>query len=182
MTVSQKDQDYCINLVRQIIKKSLSLPIAEELPPTDSPLLREDCGAFVTLKMDNNLRGCIGRTQTIDPLEKTLKEMARAAAFEDPRFPPLTPQEFSRIKVEISLLSPMEEVESWDLIQVGIHGLMIRKGHHSGLLLPQVPVEQGWDTETFKEKTCWKAHLPPQGWKDPEARLYQFTAYVFGEE
>jgi len=148
---------------------------------TDDPLLNRRSGAFVTLRENSELRGCIGHTRGDQPLYQVVQQMAVAAATEDPRFPPLKPEELDQVTLEISVLSPFRRVTDTGQVQVGTHGLMIFADGHQGLLLPQVPVEQGWDREEFLENLCLKAGLAP----DCQARqpaLYAFTAIVFGEE
>ncbi len=135
--------------------------------------------AFVTLKKKGRLRGCIGYTEAVAPLFKVVQECAVAAATEDPRFPPVTPAELSSIDLEISVLTPLVPVRA-DEVEVGRHGLMVSHLGRRGLLLPQVPVELGWDRETFLEQTCVKAGLPPDAWRRG-ATLQAFTAEVFGE-
>lgn len=150
--------------------------------PDASPSLQIPCGAFVTLKKRDELRGCIGHITAADPLIETVKEVARSSAFEDPRFPPLSPFEWPDVSIEISVLSPFEAVEDLSCIQPGIHGIMIRRGPRSGLLLPQVATEQGWDREAFLTHTCLKAGLPRDAWKSDDTRVEIFTAIVFGEQ
>ncbi len=155
---------------------------------TDDPVLARRSGVFVTLKeggdpstgLRASLRGCIGHTQADQPLYQVVQQMAVAAATGDPRFPPLTTEELSNITVEISVLSPFRRVTDAEQIQVGTHGLMIFQDGRQGLLLPQVPVEQGWEREEFLENLCLKAGLPPDCWTD-RPTLYAFTAVVFGE-
>jgi AmmeMemoRadiSam system protein A len=108
-------------------------------------------------------------------------EMAAAAAFHDPRFRPLGEEELADLDVEISVLTPMQRVEKVETIEVGKHGLYIEKGRCRGLLLPQVAVEYRWDRTTFLEQTCCKAGLPPQAWKDPDTRIFTFTAEIFSD-
>jgi hypothetical protein len=146
-------------------------------PPTDK--LRGHLGAFVTLKLDGNLRGCIGNVQGSDALYRTVWDMAGSAAFRDPRFPPLTEDEFRRVEYEISILSPIEPCPDPERIEVGRHGLIMSRGARSGLLLPQVPVEWHWDRETFLGQTCFKAGLPRDAWKDPDTAIFWFEAEVF---
>ena len=148
--------------------------------PAD-PALRRPAGVFVTLHENGALRGCIGTFQSDRPLYRNVAEMAQAAAFEDPRFPPLRPEEFPRVDLEISVLSPMERVPDPREVQVGRHGLYIVQGPRRGVLLPQVAVEQGWDRETFLAQTCLKAGLPPDAWSRG-AEIYVFEAEVFGEK
>lgn len=127
------------------------------------------------------LRGCIGVTEPKAALIDTVARMARAAAREDPRFLPVQPGEVSDLTIEISLLGPPEAVTDAKEIEVGTHGLVIERGAQRGLLLPQVPVEWGWDREQFLDQTCVKAGLPPGCWRR-DARIYAFTAEVFAEE
>ncbi|MCK4452375.1 MAG: AmmeMemoRadiSam system protein A [Anaerolineae bacterium] len=155
---------------------------------TDDPILARRSGVFVTLKeggdpstgLRASLRGCIGHTQADRPLYQVVQQMAAAAATGDPRFPPLTTEELSNITVEISVLSPFRRMTDVEEVQVGTHGLMIFQDGRQGLLLPQVPVEQGWEREEFLENLCLKAGLPPDCWTD-RPTLYAFTAVVFGE-
>jgi AmmeMemoRadiSam system protein A len=135
--------------------------------------------AFVTLKKKGRLRGCIGYTEAVAPLFKVVQECAVAAATEDPRFPPGTPAELPSIDLEISVLTPLVPIRA-DEVEVGRHGLMVSHLGRRGLLLPQVPVELGWDRETFLDQTCVKAGLPPDAWRRG-ATLEAFTAEVFGE-
>ena len=123
-------------------------------------------GAFVSLHKNGHLRGCIGRIEADQPLSMTVHEMACAAAFDDPRFPSLTEEELSGLDIEISVLSPLRQIQDEKEIEVGIHGLYIVNGFYRGLLLPQVAVEHKWDRETFLEATCHKAGLPSSAWKN----------------
>ena len=135
--------------------------------------------AFVTLTKNGRLRGCIGYTEAVAPLFKVVQECAVAAATEDPRFPPVTPDELPSLQVEISVLTPLVPIRPEE-VEVGRHGLMVAQGRMRGLLLPQVPVEWGWDREKFLDQTCVKAGLPPSAWRHG-ATLRAFTAEVFGE-
>jgi AmmeMemoRadiSam system protein A len=136
--------------------------------------------AFVTLTKNGRLRGCIGYTEAVAPLFKVVQECAVAAAAEDPRFPPVSPMELPSLRVEISVLTPLVPIRPEE-VEIGRHGLMVSQGRMRGLLLPQVPVEWGWDRETFLDQTCVKAGLPPSAWRHG-ATLRAFTAEVFGEE
>jgi AmmeMemoRadiSam system protein A len=144
--------------------------------------LTQNCGAFVSLHLGKNLRGCIGRMGASLPLEETVHVMALEAAFGDPRFPPLSPEELPRCSIEISALSPMEPCPDPRQVKVGIHGLYLTRQGRSGVLLPQVPVEQGWDRDEYLDYICVKAGLPAHSYDAPDAKLYTFTAAVFGEE
>jgi AmmeMemoRadiSam system protein A len=147
-----------------------------------SGALAEPCGAFVTLHIHGNLRGCIGLISASKPLLETVREMAEAAAFDDPRFPPLRSGELPEVSLEISALSPFSRMKDPSEIHVGEHGIMIRLGGRSGLLLPQVATEQGWDRDTFLTHTCFKAGLPADAWKSSSAVIEIFSAVVFHEE
>lgn len=136
-------------------------------------------GLFVTLTIDGDLRGCIGLIRAQEPLYVAVAEMAQAAAFEDPRFPQLTEDDAARIKTEISVLSPLERVHDFNEIEVGRHGLMIKLETHSGLLLPQVATENGWDRVQFLEETCLKAGLSRNSYRDRLAEIYKFSGEVF---
>jgi AmmeMemoRadiSam system protein A len=142
------------------------------------------CGAFVTLhkRSGHQLRGCIGRMSAVDPLEKTVRVMAAEAAFGDPRFPPLLKEELPSCEIEISALSPMEMCANPRSVQVGVHGLYLVYHGRSGVLLPQVPVEQGWDLDQYLDYICVKAGVPPKSYEASGAELRTFTAIVFGEE
>jgi hypothetical protein len=146
----------------------------------ESPTLKEDRGAFVTIKTAGQLRGCIGHVVGIMPLWQTVQEVAESAALRDPRFPPVSPEELEDVEIEVSALTPLRAVEGIEEIEIGKHGLMIRDGGRSGLLLPQVASEYGWTPEKFVEQTCLKAGLPPNSWKSG-AELFAFSAEVFGQ-
>ena len=146
---------------------------------TSSPVLQEHRGAFVTLKKHGELRGCIGHIIGDRPLLQTVAEMAAAAAFQDPRFLPVSRDELPNLDIEISVLTPPRQISNTDEIQVGLHGIILQQGGRSGLLLPQVASEYGWDRETFLQQTCRKAGLPADAWKDQQTRIYIFSAEVF---
>jgi len=153
-----------------------------------SKVLQEPCGAFVTLhKLDKDggdersLRGCIGRMTASLPLIETVRTMAREAAFGDPRFPPLSKGELEQCHIEISALSPMSVCPDPQQVKVGVHGLYLVRGGRSGVLLPQVPIEQGWNRQEYLDYICVKAGLPAKSYEASDATLYTFTAIVFGE-
>lgn len=151
--------------------------VPEERPA--SPKLADPGAAFVTLTRRGRLRGCIGYTEAASSLCRTVQECVVAAATEDPRFSPVKPGEISEIRIEISVLTPLVPIRPEE-VEVGIHGLMVRKGARRGLLLPQVATEHGWDRKAFLSNTCLKAGLPADEW-EKGAQLYSFTAEVFGE-
>jgi MEMO1 family protein len=144
--------------------------------------LLENRGAFVTLHKHGDLRGCIGYIVGIKPLYLTVREVAESAALRDPRFDPVRPSELKDLQYEISALSVPRLITDVNEITVGVHGIIIRKGYHQGLLLPQVATEYGWDRATFLRQTCRKAGLPPEAWKDPDTEIEIFSAEVFGEK
>ena len=147
-------------------------------PPTSH--LAEHRGAFTTLYLRGQLRGCVGYVFPIASIYQTVAETACAAAFEDNRFPAVTPLGVPELEVHLSILSPLRPIRPEE-VEIGKHGLMVTLGPYRGLLLPQVPVEHGWDRITFLEQTCRKAGLPLDAWKKG-ALLEGFTAEVFGEE
>lgn len=147
-------------------------------PPT--PHLTDHRGAFTTLYLRGQLRGCVGYVFPIASVYQTVAETACAAAFEDNRFAPVTASEVPELAVHLSILSPLRPIRPEE-VEIGKHGLMVTLGPYRGLLLPQVPVEHGWDRVTFLEQTCRKAGLPLDAWQRG-AVLEGFTAEIFGEE
>jgi len=145
------------------------------------PRLEEARGAFVTLKEHGELRGCIGYITPMKPLAETVRDVAAYAALQDSRFTPVTIKELPLLEYEVSVMSPLRRVLDIKEIKVGKHGLIMKQGDIEGLLLPQVPVEEHWDRDTFIEQTCLKAGLPRQAWKDVETDIFMFTALVFGD-
>jgi AmmeMemoRadiSam system protein A len=169
------------NLLLQLAHRSIELALEERrvdlTPPTAH--LAERRGAFTTLHLAGALRGCIGYVPPSQSLYATVAETARAAALDDPRFAPVTPAEAPHLKIEVSVLSLPQLIRAEDVV-VGQHGLVVSQGNRRGLLLPQVPVEWGWDRETFLTQTCLKAGLPPDAWQRG-AQIQAFTAEVFAE-
>jgi len=141
---------------------------------------RQQHGAFVTLTKFGQLRGCIGYPEPALPLYQAIIQGAASAALQDPRFPPVAPSELDDLHIEISVLSPLRVARAEE-VEVGTHGLVIEHGRARGLLLPQVPVEWGWNRDEFLAHTCRKAGLRPDAWQQG-ARLFTFTAEVFSEE
>lgn len=139
-------------------------------------------GAFVTIRIDRELRGCIGYMESHLPLVEVVAEVAAKAALDDPRFPPLMLTELDRASLEISILSPLHRVRGKDDIQVGTHGLMLELGFSKGVLLPQVATEYGWNAEQFLEAVCRKSGLPGSAWREPDAKISVFSAEVIDEE
>lgn len=179
MPLTEGDRKLLVEYARSVLERSVrGLPARVPENPPASVLV--PTGAFVTLRQSNGrLRGCMGRITASQPLIQTIADCTVEAASRDPRFKPVTPQELPGLYVEISVLSPMEEVRSED-VEVGRHGLLISVGLRHGLLLPQVADEWGWDRERFLDETCLKAGLPRNAWRQG-ARIQAFTAEVFGE-
>jgi len=146
------------------------------------PRLLEKGAAFVTLTKRGQLRGCIGHVEARAPLWECVREMAVAASTQDPRFPPVSPDELGELNYEVSVLTPMRKVARVEDIVVGRDGLMMEKGWNRGLLLPQVPGEWGWDREQFLNHTAMKAGLPVNAWRDGSVTIYSFQGIVFGDE
>lgn len=136
-------------------------------------------GCFVTLRIEGHLRGCIGTILPMEPLYKNIVHMAYAAAFSDPRFTPLTKAEWSNTQCEISVLGPITHCSDPSLIEVGRHGLLLQKGGKTGVFLPSVPVEAGWDLLQYLDNLCLKAGVYEGAWRQPDAHLCWFESFVF---
>jgi uncharacterized protein len=178
-TITEDDKQVLLTTARRSIENKLHGGTEQMPPPTE--ILQEKCGAFVTLKKQGKLRGCIGHMTGVQPLHAAVAELARSSAFHDPRFPPLAAEELDKIDIEITVLTPLEEISDPSVIEIGKHGIYLKRGGSSGVLLPQVAVEQGWDRNTFLEHTCRKAGLPGNCWKDRETKLHIFEGIIFGE-
>ena len=182
MDPAQKDA--LLKLARQ----SVEAAVTGQAPPpfsTDDPALCEQCGAFVTIRTQGRLRGCLGRFVSGGPLWETVREMAASAATRDPRFvmDRLRPDELSHCHIEISVLSPLERTEEPLSLELGKHGIYIKQGSASGCFLPQVATETGWTKEQFLGNCCsHKAGLAPDAWKVPDTEVYLFTADILEEE
>ena len=176
-SLTDEEKKYLRELALASIKQEFDASVELPEPPTEK--LKEKYGVFVTLKIGGHLRGCIGHLSADDPVHANVANMAKQAAFSDPRFPPLSQSELERIEIEISIMSPLEPCPDPQSVEPGRHGLAIQKGVHSGLLLPQVASENGWDRETFLSQTCLKAGLPPNCWQSGRAQLFWFEAEVF---
>lgn len=180
--LTDAQQRALVEIARAAVSKAIAgdpavpprLPDLEGLPAAS--------GAFVTLKRDGQLRGCIGTLECRRPLAEEIARVAVSAAREDPRFDPLRPAELDDLDVEISVLGPLEEIDPRDpaAIELGRHGLVVEQGHRRGLLLPQVATEWGWNREQFLSHTCSKAGLAPDCWQRG-AKVYRFSADVFGD-
>lgn len=186
--LSEHDRATLLSIARESIALALAggrgvrrgSPLPDDrFPATGALAVRS--GAFVTIHLGGNLRGCIGYIAPEIPLARVVGEVAVKAATEDPRFPPLTQADLARSELEISVLSPPEPLRTPEEIVIGKHGLIVESGRHRGLLLPQVATEYGWGREEFLTHTCGKAGLPPGAWKERETEVFLFSAEVFGE-
>jgi uncharacterized protein len=178
--LTRKEQQQLLALSRKTITDYVTHGHVKEIAVEDDGLA-EKAGCFVTIKLHENLRGCIGCFTSEKPLWQTVQEFAIAAASRDPRFYPLHPEELDEITIEISVLSSLRKIESIDEIEIGTHGLYIEKNMYRGVLLPQVAKEYGWDKTTFLRQTSLKAGLEPDAWESG-ADLYIFSAQIFGEK
>lgn len=169
-------------ILLQTARESISSKLKKINPnyPEASASLKRSLGSFVTLHIDGKLRGCIGHILPVRALIEDVKILAQESAFHDPRFPSLYINDLKNIDIEISVLSPLEISTPGNVI-VGKHGILMKNGYNSGVLLPQVPVEQGWNREEFLSNTCRKAGMQSMCWKDPNTQIETFTAVIFGE-
>lgn len=174
-----------VKLARKAITKFLSSK--EIIKDEYEGIFSEDRGVFTTLNITNELRGCIGFPYPIQRLDKSIIESAIAAATQDPRFPPVKLEELDDITIEVTVLTPPEKIESErredlpSMIEVGKHGLIVKFGNNSGLLLPQVAVEYNFDALTFLSQTCYKANLPLNCWMDERVEIFKFEGQIFQE-
>ncbi|PMP97701.1 MAG: AMMECR1 domain-containing protein [Thermodesulfobacterium geofontis] len=178
--LTKEEKIYSLKLARKTLENHFAGISEKIIPPKEYKNLWEKRGVFVTLLKEGHLRGCIGTLEPIYPLYEAIQKMTLSSAFEDPRFAPLEAEELPLVEIEISVLSPLKP-GTVDEIEVGKHGVYLVKDYHRGVLLPQVPVEYGWDKKTFLEHVCLKAGLPPDCYKDSFAKIYLFTAEVFKE-
>jgi AmmeMemoRadiSam system protein A len=170
---SPEERTLLLQLAHQAIeRREISLT-----PPSSH--LAEPRGVFTTLYYRGELRGCVGYVFPVSSLYRSVAESARGAAFDDSRFPPVTGDQAAELKVSLSVLSPLEPIQPEE-VEIGRHGLLVSLGSFRAVLLPQVPVERGWDRITFLEQTCKKAGLPLSAWQTG-AQFEAFTAEVFGD-
>jgi len=174
---SQDERTLLLRLAHDSILSALEKREIPLNPPTDH--LSQPRGVFTSLHLSSRLRGCVGYVLPVGSVYRAVAETARAAAFEDTRFYPVTREEAPELEIELSILSPPQPIQP-DAVEVGRHGLLIGMAGHRGLLLPQVPVEHHWDRVTFLEQTCRKAGLPLNAWQQG-ATIEAFTAEVFGD-
>lgn len=178
--LNDSEKIFLLQLARNTIRDFLD----DKKPPYPAPFsetLGTPSGAFVTLHKQGELRGCIGYVKPFKPLQDAIVDLAVSAAFNDPRFPALSKEEFPLTDIEISVLTPLEPVNDVSEITIGRDGLIIKQGFYEGLLLPQVATEYGWDVPAFLEQTCRKAGLPGNAWKDADTEIRRFSAIIFDE-
>jgi AmmeMemoRadiSam system protein B/AmmeMemoRadiSam system protein A len=180
-SLSDKEKNELLALARKSVEYMVQVNEPYAADASADEVLNQERGAFTTLKEAGRLRGCIGYTSPVKPLYMTVRDTATLAALRDPRFQPVSAAELPRLEYEISVLSPLRRVVDIEQIKVGEHGLIMKNGASEGLLLPQVPVEQNWDRQTFLEQTCVKAGMGSSCWKDEDTDIFMFTAVVFGE-
>ncbi len=179
--LADADRRALLAIARAAIARRLKLPAAE--PPSPDPALCEPRGAFVTLRRreDGELRGCVGFVEARHPLHEAVARAAELAAFEDNRFDPVEAGELAGLIVDVSVLGPLQPIAP-EAVEIGVHGLLVRYLGRSGLLLPMVPLQYGWDREAFLAHTCRKAGVAEDSWKKPGAELLAFTAELVGED
>ncbi len=179
--INQQEQQRLLEIVKQTVESYVKTGRVAEFSES-TPALNQKLGAFVTLKKQGQLRGCIGNftSDASEPLWRNVVQMAISAASQDPRFLPVTAEELPFLEYEVSVLSPLKKISDWREIQLGKHGVEIKKGIKSGVFLPQVAGETGWDLNTFMGQLCFqKAGLPATCWQDKDTEIYIFTAQVF---
>ncbi len=177
--LSARERAALLGIARASILHHLGVAPGPPLPSTGP--LAEPRGAFVTVHVKGELRGCIGSFRPTGSLAETVARMAVAAASEDPRFAPLAPEDVASLDVSVSALGPPGPIADPRRVEIGRHGLVVRNGWQRGTLLPKVAVEQRWGTEEFLRHTCLKAGLPPRAWEDPATEVEVFEADEFGE-
>jgi len=190
--LSQEEGEFLVKLARETVTQYLKNGKTLK-PPKETPAkLFQQCGVFVTINtshgLERNLRGCIGYPYPTSPLVEAVIDSAINASTQDPRFDPITLDELGNVVFEVSVLTPPELVKTSNpkeyvkQIKVGEDGLIIERGYHKGLLLPQVPIEWGWAEEEFLCQCCMKAGLSPDSWLTKDAKIYKFRAIIFDEE
>lgn len=178
--LSATDRAALLGLARSAVLAHLGLVPPPALPATGA--IAEPRGAFVTLHVGGELRGCIGSFRPIGSLASTVARMAVSAATEDPRFPPIAAREVPELRIAVSALAPPARLTDPRAVEIGRHGLVVKRGWHRGALLPKVAVEHAWDAEAFLRHACLKAGLPPTAWQEPDCEVEAFEADEFGEE
>ena len=180
MDLTNEEKCTLLKIARSAIVSTLESKAQPSLK-FQSEALNRRSGVFVTLRIGEDLRGCIGYVEPLFPLARATQDVAVKAAMEDPRFMPITLTELEKITIEISVLSPLSEVQDVEKIEIGMHGLVIDAGYRRGLLLPQVATEYHWDSKQFLKQVALKAGLPSDAWKQEEIKLFTFTVEKFEE-
>jgi AmmeMemoRadiSam system protein A len=178
-SLSEADRSALLRLARQAVVDAVSHRELPQQIPQDG-VFAERRGVFVTLHVQQRLRGCIGVVEAESTLGDGLVRCAASAALQDPRFPPMRPEDLAGLQIEISLLSPLAPIRLEE-VDIGRHGLLVSRGTQRGLLLPQVAVEHRLTREQFFEETCRKAQLPRDAWREPSTQLFGFTCEVFSD-
>jgi AmmeMemoRadiSam system protein A len=178
--LSATDRAALLGVARGAVLAHLGVAPGRALP--EAGALGEPRGAFVTLHVRGDLRGCIGTFRPLGSLAATVARMAVSAASQDPRFRPLAAEDVAELTIAVSALGTPERLPDPRAVEVGRHGLVVKRGWHRGALLPKVAVEQGWDAEAFLRHACLKAGLPPTAWREPDTEVEAFEAEEFGEE
>lgn len=182
-TVNEKEEKILLELSRKTLETYILKGEKEAFPGEPSENLKKISGMFVTLHKNGHLRGCIGYITGKEPLYRAAVDLTVASAVHDSRFRPVSKEELADIDIEISVMSPLRRITNADEIIMGVHGVVVKKGFHQGVFLPQVATETGWDKETFLRELCsQKAGLEPDAWKKPDTELYIFSAQIFGEK
>jgi len=181
-SLTQKDKKDLLHIARETLENYIKTGKRPTIDTSNfSPTIKQNCGAFVTLKINENLRGCIGRFNPEEPLYKIIQEMTISSATQDYRFKAVSKSELNDINIEISVLSPLKKINSSEDFILGKHGIYMTKGNSSGTFLPQVADETGWTKEEFLGHCAQdKAGIGWDGWK--QATLYVYTAIILGEE
>jgi len=178
-SLSESERLAVLHLARQAVTEAVSRGQIFADIPSDG-FFAQPRGVFVSLHIGKRLRGCIGVVKSEEPLAHSVVRSAASAALQDPRFPPVRPDELSDLRIEISLLSPPLPIRPEE-IEIGRHGLLISRGRQRGLLLPQVAVEHHLSAEQFLAETCRKAQLPPDVWREADTNVFGFTCEIFSD-
>lgn len=183
MTLTDEHKRTLLEIVWAVVRAQITAAAPPTFDVPDDPQLTATCGCFVTLHVAGQLRGCIGTFQANTPLHQTVADMA-GSSLQDPRFAGqrIRADELDQLDIEISVLSPLQRTTAPLSLELGTHGIYIKKGFQSGCFLPQVAEETGWNAEQFLSHCCsHKAGLPANAWRDGSAEVYLFTAEVFGQ-
>ncbi len=177
--LSRDEKRSLLLLARASLARTLGFPIPE--PSLTDRVRTEKRGAFVTIRKDGELRGCIGYVEPVEPIAEAIRQLSVKAALEDPRFDPVSPPEFDRLVFECSVLTPLRPCTDPYALRIGVDGLVVESLGRRGLLRPEVAVEAGWNATEFLEHTCIKAGLSRHAWQDRNARLFIFQTEHFAE-